>query len=573
MTCVEKADRERVDTLFGKGSMMQLTKRVRESLRPWAAGVEMHAPLPMNVRSLCPECRAVIDATIDEDHEQVFMHKRCAEHGSFRELLSTDARFFKGMLERDRAICRGVARPVDSGPQGCPQACGLCAEHRSGPIMMNIDLTNRCNLNCPFCFANAGARGEVLELDLDQVRHLLDRACEIHDVRPSCLQYTGGEPTVYPHFLEALDEARQRGFTQVQIATNGLRFARDPDLAVQASEAGLNVTYLQFDGLSDQVYRQTRGRPLLDLKLAAIENLCAAGIRTILVPTIVKGINEHEIGPILRFAVEHTDSIAGISWQPVAFTGRLDYSQRRARRFTIADLAREIESQTGLIQMYRDWYPFCFVDPFARFLEAVQGESGTRMSCHPICGGGTWVIVDSRTHQVWPIPAFVDVEPLMEALASMAERLGGRGLLKKLRRTHELGRLRRFYHAEAGPGEWSFADFADFLIDFADFQHRYPDNASRIEACSKSRYRPLLIATMHFQDVYNYQLDRLQRCVVHYAAPDGRIYPFCSYNSGPCHRERIERDFIRPAVGVHVGSHENRVALASSTHPWQNLQR
>lgn len=543
---------------------MQLTERIRKSLRPKPTVIETHSGLPMDVRSLCPECRAVIDGSIEEERQQVFMHKSCPEHGLFHELLSTDAAFFKLMLQRDRAISRGVSRPVEGRAQGCPQDCGLCVQHRSTPMMMNIDQTNRCNLNCPFCFANAGARGEVLELDLDQVRRFLDRASEMHDVQPSCMQYTGGEPTVYPQFLEALREASRRGFAQVQIATNGLRFARDPEFAARASEAGLNVAYLQFDGLSDQVYRKTRGRPLLDLKLAAIENLRAAGVYTILVPTIVKGINERQIGPILRFAVDHTDAIAGISWQPVAFTGRLDHDQRLAQRFTIADLAREIESQTGLIRMYRDWYPFCFVDPFARFLEAAQGRPGARLTCHPTCGVGTYLIVDARTQRLWPIPAFVEVEPLMESLASMATRLNGTGLLKKLQRTQELRRLRKFYHPETAPQDWSFADFVDFMIDFADFQQRYPDNASRIAASEKNRYRPLLIASMHFQDVYNYQVDRVQRCAVHYAAPDGRVYPFCSYNSGPCHRERIERDFSRSIVDTSASPRTHRNAMTSA---------
>jgi uncharacterized radical SAM superfamily Fe-S cluster-containing enzyme len=508
--------------------------------------IETQETLPLNTQSLCPECLAVIDATIYEDQGQVLMRKTCPSHGLYRELLSTDATFFKLMIHRDRAIPRGVTRPMDSGTRTCPQGCGICAHHLSSPVMMNIDLTNRCNLDCPVCFANAGARQEVLELDLDQVRRLLDMACAVHDVQPPCLQYTGGEPTIHPQFLEALREAKKRGFVQVQIATNGIAFARNPEFAAQASEAGLNVAYLQFDGLSDQVYRQTRGRPLLELKLAAIENLYAADIRTILVPTIAKGINEHQIGPIARFAVEHVDKIVGISWQPIAFTGRLDYDQRLARRFTIADLAREIETQTGYAQMYRDWYPFCFVDPFTRFLEAVQNQPNVAMSCHPVCGAGTYLIVDPKTHRTWPIPAFVDVENLMQTLASATAQFNRRGLLKKLRLTRELRRLRKFYYKDAGPSDWSFEDFADFMLDFADFRQRYPNNKARVEAQSKYRYSSLLMATMHFQDVYNYQLDRVQRCVIHYAGPDGRIYPFCSYNSGPCHRSRVERQFAIP---------------------------
>jgi 7,8-dihydro-6-hydroxymethylpterin dimethyltransferase len=504
------------------------------------------AVLPKDIESLCPACLKVIPGTLYEEHGEVFMRKTCPIHGVQRELISSDATFFRLMIERDRAVTRGVTHPVGGHTASCPQGCGLCREHQAGPIMMNIDLTNRCNLRCPICFANAGTRGEVLELDLDQVRRLLDLACEVDDVQPSCLQFTGGEPTVHPEFLSALEEARQRGFPQVQIATNGLKFAQSREFAMQASEAGLNVAYLQFDGLSDDIYRKTRGRPLLEIKLAAMDNLYAAGIRIVLVPTIVKGINTHQIGAIARFAVENTDRISGVSWQPVAFTGRLNYEERLARRFTVADLAREIQRQSGLVDMYRDWYPYGFVDPFSRFLEATEKKPNVVLGCNPICGAGTYLIVDSQTGAVSPIPAFVDVEGLMQTMQSAAELLNHGGLLSRLTVGRQLGRLKRFYHEENAPAHWSFEQFAEFMMDFADFRDRFSDNEARMKAGVGSRFRSLLMASMHFQDAYNYQLDRVRRCVVHYAAPDGRIYPFCSYNSGPCHRQRVEKEFAIP---------------------------
>jgi uncharacterized radical SAM superfamily Fe-S cluster-containing enzyme len=502
--------------------------------------------LPREVESLCSACLHVVPGTLFEENGAVFMVKRCEEHGTQRELISRDARFYRLMFQRDRAILRGVAHPVPSRTGSCPQGCGICPEHQAAPIMMNIDLTNRCNLQCPICFANAGASGQVVELSLDQVRRMLDHTCQTHDVPPSCIQYTGGEPTIHPEFLEALAEAKKRGFIQVQVATNGLKFAHDREFVIRAGEAGLNVAYLQFDGLSDDIYLKTRGRPLLDVKMAAMENLYAAGIRIVLVPTIAKGINDHEIGAITRLAVENTDRISGVSWQPVAFTGRLNYEERLARRFTVADLAREIQAQSGLVDMYRDWYPFGFVDPFSRFVENVSGEPSLTLGCNPACGAATYVVVDSKTNAASAIPAFVDVEPLMQELQSASERLRRGGLLEKLSVTRQVRRLKRFYHADAAPGGWPFEQFVEFMTEFTDFRERFCDNDARMKAAVGSRFRTILMASMHFQDVYNYQLDRVRRCVVHYAAPDGRIYPFCSYNSGPCHRQRVERDFAVP---------------------------
>jgi uncharacterized radical SAM superfamily Fe-S cluster-containing enzyme len=525
---------------------MQLTEVVLAHCDRSRSRREAGEILPKEVQSLCPECLAVIAGTLCEENGQVFMSKTCAAHGSFWELISTDATFYRLMIQRDRAIARGVTHPMAGPAEPCPGGCGVCSKHLSAPMLVNIDLTNRCNLKCPICFANADASGQVVELSLDQVRKMLDAICQLHDVPPSCLQLTGGEPTLHPRFLDALREAQKRHFVQVQVATNGIRFAQDAQFAVQAAEAGLNTAYLQFDGLDDEVYKVTRGRPLLDLKLAAIENLYAAGVRTVLVPTIARGINDYQIGPITRFAVERTDRIAAISWQPVSFTGRLNYDERLARRFTMADLAREIEGQTGYARMYRDWYPFGFVDPFARVLEVMQGKPSTVLGCNPTCGGATYLIVDSQTGKVHPIPEFVDVEGLMDTLASIVSRFGQGGFFSKLSITHQLKKLRTFYHGNVAPEGWSFEQFADFMMDFADFRQRYADNKARAWAGQPPRHRPLLMASMHFQDVYNYQIDRVNRCVVHYAAPDGRIYPFCSYNSGPCHRNRVEPQFAVP---------------------------
>jgi uncharacterized radical SAM superfamily Fe-S cluster-containing enzyme len=516
-----------------------LSKKVEDEREP-------SKRLPMVTQSLCPECLSVINALIFEKDDKIFMEKTCDLHGFFRDLISSDAKFFKLMLERDYSSSNPVTNPMESKNKTCPNNCGICEEHLSSPIMINIDLTNRCNLSCPICFANADASGRLLELSIDQVRHMLDTALSTHEVQPICLQYTGGEPTVHPHFLEALREAGKRSFTQVQIATNGIKFAHDPEFAFQASEAGLNTAYLQFDGMDDQIYRKSRGRNLIDLKLKAIDNLAKAQIRTVLVPTIVKGLNDKHIGKILKYALKNVDKIAGISWQPVAFTGRIDAKQRMEQRFTIADLARELQEQTGIVQMYRDWYPYGFVEPFNKLLEAINGQTQVAFSCNPVCGVGTYLVVNLQTEQALPVPAFADVEPLMKKIITLTESINSRHLFSSLTVANKFRKLKQFYHQDKGPEGWKFNDFIEFMMDFAEFRHRFPDNEARLKTIGNTPFRSFLMASMHFQDVYNYQIDRVKRCVIHYAAPDGRIYPFCTYNSGPYHRERIEREYSVP---------------------------
>jgi len=499
--------------------------------------------LPVMTKSLCPECLAVIDAEIDECDDMVFMDKNCPVHGFFRELISTDIKFYNLTISRDLSRQRHVANPLKGEQPICPNGCGICSKHLSPSVMINIDLTNRCNLNCPFCFANANKRGEVVELSTEQINKMLDNVCAVDSIKPICFQFTGGEPTVHPQFLEALKEVKKRQFSQVQIATNGITFAQDPEFAVQAAQAGLNVAYLQFDGLDDQVYIKTRGRPLLETKLQAIDNLYQASIRTVLVPTVVKGVNDDQLGAIIRFAIKNIDRIVGISWQPVAFTGRIDYQQRLKQRFTISDLVREIQEQTGFVDMYRDWYPFCFVGPFTRFLESIRNEKHTAFSCNPNCGVGTYLIVDSEIDKAFPIPSFIDVDKLMQKLEITADKLKERKLFRKLSIVKNLYGLESCYKRQNGPKGWAFKDFVDFMMDFAYFSDRYTTNEDRIRHSIKKPYKILMMACMHFQDSYNYQIDRVNRCVVHYAAPDGRIYPFCSYNSGPCHRNRVEKQY------------------------------
>ncbi len=503
--------------------------------------------LPIKTRSLCPECLAVIDADIVEAEGAVVMHKECPSHGPFTEHISSDARFYKLMLSRDWPLNRHVSNPIVTDPAPCPNGCGICSEHLTIPIMLNVDLTNRCNLNCPVCFANSAATGKVMELSLDQVRRMLDTMCSVDPNKPACIQYAGGEPTIHPGFIEALREADIRQFGQIQVATNGLKFARDPEFAMEAGAAGLNVAYLQFDGLDDNIYRQTRGRPLLDIKLQAIDNLYRAGVHTMLVPTIIRGVNDDQIGPITRFAVENITKIIGISWQPVAFTGRIDHEQRLAQRFTVTDLAREIERQTGLVDMYRDWFPFSFVGPFTKLLEAVTGRRQLAVGCNPACGLATYLVADEDGKRVVPLPSFVDGDGFMNRVAEIADELNKRKRFRKLGMARKLHDLKSFFHQERAPSGWTFDDFVEFMMRFVDLR-TLNEHTGQAGIIKEKPNRVLLLASMHFQDVYNYQLDRVQRCIVHYAAPDGRIYPFCTYNSGPCHRERVEQQFARSVM-------------------------
>lgn len=503
--------------------------------------------LPLSTRSLCPECRETIEAQLVEENGQVLMYKTCPEHGEFREIISADRDFFMKMRRTHYERPAGLDRPQTKVEQGCPHDCGICPSHRSFPSMVNIDLTNRCNLNCPICFANSNAMGRVYELDWEQINHVIDSVAALGPHPVICVQFAGGEPTIHPHFLDAVRLAKSREFAQVQAASNGVLFAGNYGFAEKAAEAGLDVVYLQFDGMSDDIYRDTRGRPMFETKMQAIDNLGRAGIRVALVPTIVKGFNDHQVGDILRFAVRNPEVVTAISWQPVSFTGRIDESRRQEMRFTTADLARELQEQTGLLDMHRDWYPFSIVSPLSRFLEAVTGEKKAHTNCHPHCGCVTYLVVDKQTGQAVPFPAFLDVEALAASLNKKAGRLEHYPWLKNALSLQFKGELKKHFRRENAPEGWdheTLMQFVDSLIHLGE-GHKV-DKKVQKEAIQGRRFEIIMSAAMHFQDLYNYELDRVQYCAVHYADPEGRLYPFCTWNSGPCHRYRVEEMYARP---------------------------
>ena len=173
--------------------------------------------------------------------------------------------------------------------------------------MLTVDLTNRCNMMCDPCFMDANQVGFVHELDWDEVKKLLDDSLTIQPRRQMSVQFSGGEPTLSPHFLAAVEYAKRVGYFCVQCATNGVRFAQEPDFARQAKAAGLRIAYLQFDGVTNEANAHRKVGNLFDVKLRAIENLHAAGIDVVLVVTVVNGVNDAQVGPILDFAIENAD--------------------------------------------------------------------------------------------------------------------------------------------------------------------------------------------------------------------------------------------------------------------------
>jgi hypothetical protein len=494
--------------------------------------------LPKTTQSLCPECLQVIDARLFAERGVVYMEKSCAAHGYFRDKIYSDEKLYLKMEEFEFGDNRGLENPQIPNATRCPDDCGMCSLHTSHTVLSNLDLTNRCNLTCPVCFANANAQGYLYEPSFEQVRLMLKTLRDQRPVPNRVVQFSGGEPTLYPRFHDVLRMATEMGFTHIQCATNGILFA-DLEFAQQAHEAGLHTLYLQFDGVTDDVYLRTRGQRLLEKKLAAIENCRKAGLKIIFVPTIVKGVNDHEIGDMIRLAIDNVDCVSGFSFQPVCFTGRINRRELEQKRYTQSDLAHDVADQTGLTDKYDDWFPLSCISPFSKLLSGLQNFNRPNLTSHPHCGMGTYLYVDQASKKAVPITKFFDMPAMLRDIDMLARQAAG-AKIKLFTKISAWQKLRRHFKPEFAPPGLTFERFLQTLQGMTDHSH------GRGAGDGTFTYKTLLVAGMHFMDAYNYDIARVKRCVIHYPAPNGMIYPFCVYNSGPCFREKIEREFSVP---------------------------
>jgi len=494
--------------------------------------------LPKTTQSLCPECIRVIDARLFQENGAVYMEKTCAEHGYFRDKIYSDARLYLKMEEFEFGDERGLENPQFPNAVKCPDDCGMCSLHTSHTVLSNVDLTNRCNLTCPVCFANANVQGYLYEPSFEQVRLMLKT---LRDQRPTpnrVVQFSGGEPTLYPRFHDVLRMATDMGFTHIQCATNGLLFA-ELEFAQQARAAGLHTLYLQFDGVTDEVYLRTRGQRLLEQKLACLENCRQAGLKIIFVPTIVKGVNDREIGDMIRLAIDNIDCVSGFSFQPVCFTGRINRRELEQKRYTQSDLAHDVAGQTGLTDTYDDWFPLSCTSPFAKLLSGLQNFNRPNLTSHPHCAMGTYLYVDPRSKKAVPITKFFDMPGMLRDI-DLLSRGAGAARIKMFTKINAWQKLRRHFKPQFAPPGLTFERFLQTLQGMTDHSH------GRGAGDGTFTYKTLLVAGMHFMDAYNYDIERVKRCVIHYSTPSGMVYPFCTYNSGPCYREKIEKELSIP---------------------------
>ncbi len=503
-------------------------------------------------QSLCPYCRRILPAIIVERQNKVFIRRICPEHGEIEEVYWSDAELFRKFMKFD-IEGRGPGYVYTELTAPCPYSCGLCPLHKSHTALLNIVVTNRCDLSCWYCFFYAEKAGYVYEPTIDQIRSMV-RALKLQKGIVPAVQLTGGEPTLREDLEEIVKVLRDEGVRHIQLNTHGTRFARlfleDPNKAIEYARrlrnAGVNTVYLSFDGVSPK----TNPKNHWEIPFIFETFRKARMTSVVLVPTLIKTVNDHEIGDILKFAAYNLDIVRGVNIQPVSLTGMMKKQDRERYRITIPDAIKLIEDQTEGQITRSDWYPVDAAVPIAKFIESFDRSKRVEFTTHPACGAATYVYVKKKRNgdiEFIPITRFVDVDGLLEYLYRKAIELEGKPqiIAKLLAIPSILNILNKYIYWDRVP-EGLKNEFKSILLNI--FLKR------NYEALGKLHYKMLFIGMMHFMDLYNYDIQRVMRCVIHYGLPDGRIVPFCAFNI----LDDIYRETVQQGMGLSLDEYARR---------------
>ncbi len=500
-----------------------------------------------DVNTLLNEKVGEIKAQIIERDGQVWMVKDCPIHGHYEDMMSVDVNFLKWIEKNFPG--RDIRAHNDEKLHNHGSSTIL---HGRGSVL-TVDLTNRCNMMCDPCFMDANQVGFVHELTWEDITEILDNAVKIKPRRQMSVQFSGGEPTMSPYFLDAVRYARKVGYNSVQAATNGIEFAKDKAFCRRAFDAGMRYAYLQFDGIGNDANNHRQVGNLFDVKLKAIDNMHEAGIEIVLVTTLVNGINNDQVGPIIKFARENPKKIAFVSFQPVSFTGRdedITPERRLRQRYTLSHMAMDVKKQLGITEPTRDWFPLSLFSAFADFADLVHGPESpwgqVSCGCHPNCGIGTALMVNKENGEWAPVPEFLNVPRLISDIQSITD--AGRG--KKLSNLMMALALLKNYTPSKAPPSLALVDILkkfdkSFALRGDEITKQIYGNSGpdrTLEDTIKRRQDPwnfLFIAGMWFQDLFNYDFRRTEMCIIPYATQQGEI-SFCAYNTGIGWRKIIE---------------------------------
>jgi 7,8-dihydro-6-hydroxymethylpterin dimethyltransferase len=507
-----------------------------------------------------------IKATIIERNNEIWMIKDCPVHGHIEDMMAMDAKF----LQHIEAMYPG--RDIDAHNDGHVHHHGSSTIKYGRGSVLTVDLTNRCNMMCDPCFMDANQVGFVHELSWEDITDVLDNAIQVKPRRQMSVQFSGGEPTLSPYFIDAVKYARKVGYNSVQAATNGIEFAKSKEFCRKAAEAGLRYVYLQFDGIGNAANSHRQVGNLFDVKLKAIDNLHEAGVEIVLVTTLVNTVNNDEVGPVVRFALDNPKKIGFIAFQPVSFTGRdedITDDRRLRQRYTLSHMAHDVQKQVGITDPHRDWFPISLFSAFADFADMAHGPDREwgQMSCgcHPNCGVGAAVMVDKETKEMRPVSEFLNIPSLIKDMRKITDAARG----KKFSMAMMALALLKNYNSLGAPSQFKLTDLLQkfdktFGLSGKDYGKSTPDRTiDDIMRRRKDRWNFLFIAGMWFQDLFNYDFRRTEMCIIPYGTQEGEI-SFCAYNTGIGWRNIIENMHQNATVAKWYQEHGRHEIFANN---------
>ncbi|GAC1332521.1 MAG: hypothetical protein NVS2B16_26130 [Chloroflexota bacterium] len=436
-------------------------------------------------RSICPQCRTVIDAQVLLRDNKVYLRKRCPEHGRIEALIYSDAEAYiaHSRFNKPGTIPVKFTTEIE---RGCPHDCGLCPDHQQHTCLGIIEVNSGCNMDCPLCFANAGAG---FTLTLDEVEGILDHLVET-ERNPEVVQFSGGEPSIHPQIIPMIQAAKDRGIRHVMINTNGKRIANDDRFVAELAQVRPSI-YFQFDGFEPETYRIIRGEPeILPEKLRALDRLAEIGCGVILVPAIERGVNEHEVGAIVRFGIEHP-AVKGISFQAAFHSGR--YGEHDPlERMTIPDILLSLEAQTSGTFLQSDFVPV--------------------PCCFPTCNSVTYAYVEGDT--VVPLTRLLNVDDYLDYITNRAAPDLGADLQHAL---EGLWSSSAVPGSDTAAGQFALSCAACGLADGVDL-------GGLVD-------RMFMIMLQDFMDPWTFNQKNVMKCCKEILLPDGKQIPFCAYNN------------------------------------------
>ncbi|MDR2089330.1 MAG: radical SAM protein [Clostridiales Family XIII bacterium] len=470
-------------------------------------------------RSICPACKRPVEAFYVETEDGVHFRKTCPEHGTVSSIAADDPEEFSAWM---RAPIVNIAprQALTAGAEGeCPLHCGVCDHHLQTACCVLLDVTDRCNRSCPWCFARAEADASARDPSLAQIERMYDRLIDLGEERAFNIQLSGGEPTVRDDLTEIIAMGKRKGFEYIQLNTNGRRLALEDGYAERVKEAGASVAFLQFDGLRDDIYETLRGAPMLDEKRRAVERCRRAGLPVTLVPTLLKGVNLDSIGDLIRYMLDNVDVVKGIHFQPASFFGRHPQAgagetasagelrggaamRDYANRVTMFDVMREIVAQSGGLFSREDMIPITAGHPLCCFSGSFLRETDGRVKS----------LMNAEQREQGASCCCAEPDPL-----------------EIIRRDRDfvLNKWEMDGAGDDGAGMTAGAD-GGCCAGGADETGGALDFDAFISYVRRNRFT---LTGMAFQDINTLDAERLKRCRVQVFSRDGRLIPFCAYNS------------------------------------------